>query len=263
MNIFYTGDSWTHEQIEGKNTIFLAGPSKSPNGSCKSYRKELVELIKEKVNNCVIFYPEFEDDSIIKNVGNMREWEKSAMNASKIIIIGLNTNEANPGFTTRTEIGYLVGTRKNLIVYAPPDSFKIKYQVDLADDHNIAVCETIKEIIDEIKQLLLDTVAIIDVSPNYVTVFANDCDPVVFKEVIMQQELLNPNLYLKTIITNGDHLNFKVLADLGYKVCNYNQKSGILLFSKANHNLQQNLNEVWVVCIGIINVCLLIYLLFF
>ena len=147
MPVYVNGDQYATADIWNKHTIFLVGPSKRPNIPFTSYRKPLIPILLDDIDDCVVFNPEYDpengygDKTLTTDYvfGQSQEWEARAMDHSKVIIIGLDMDQANLGLTTRTEFGFLVKTRRNLIVFAPPGSHKTDYIAQMAKDGGLSI----------------------------------------------------------------------------------------------------------------------------
>ncbi len=259
MSVIITGTKWSEQAIRTSNTIFLAGPSKRPTIPFISYRKKFIELAQKEIKDCVIFQPEWNPEagfgSIKDNTeeifANSQKWELEAMNDSKVVIIGLDTDADNLGLTTRTELGMLVESRRNLVIYYPPNSFKMSYQVELCRMKGFPICETLEHVIEETKKLLLKlpTVTtttrftVFDFNPfvsklKFNTVIeTNYCDPVVLKQILhgLRENLVWCHVNL------DDYLNLKLLNSLYYIFHHfvpknlYSSKKEYLVF--CNHSL--------------------------
>lgn len=215
MSIIRPGEEWTGN-LSGMNTVFLAGPSKSPRTNFVSYRKTLVELASKEIPNLVIFYPEFdlENDSL-GNTNNfsptLQDWEQKSMGNSKVIVIGFDTDANNLGLTTRTEFGFLSVTRKNLIVYVPKTSYKMDYQIRLAMNHGICICETLKEVIEALKKMINDKPVVKRECYSDTYIFSNRCDPIVLRDTLAEEEKGEGNIWCA--IPTDDYRNYRLFVE--------------------------------------------------
>lgn len=252
MSVLITGTKWDdyYAPIGTKLSIFLVGPSKRPNTSFISYRKKFIELCKTKFTNddYVIFNPEWDPENglgdsttdVNEIFNNSQEWELKAFEDSKVVVIGLDTDQDNLGMTTRTEYGFLVETRRNLVVYAPKSSYKMSYQVNLARIKNIPVYDNLSDVIDEILRISTKIPVVTSGRFNSTEIYACDSsnnliDSVVLREHIKHQENLNNNGAIWVFIKQLDYLNLKLITQLNYTFHHYNSESQNYVFYKWNN----------------------------
>lgn len=243
MSVIITGAKWTRQMVRQMNTIFLVGPSKRPKTPFVSYRKRFIELAQKEIKECLIFQPEFNPEAgfgdpnadLNEIFSNSQKWELEAMDDSKVVIMALDTDPDNLGLTTRTELGMLVESRKNLIVYAPASSFKMNYQVELCKLKGIPVCDTLEQVIEETKKIILKIPLITAGRFNSTEIKAENCDPVVLREVIWKEEDNNQKGAIWCFVDKNDHLNFRLLTNLNYNFHHYNPETKQFAYYKWNN----------------------------
>lgn len=258
MSVILTGSTWVSKALRNKLSLFLVGPSKRPSFPFLSYRKRFVELAQKELKDSVVFQPEWDPtngfgDPIVDTeqiFQNSQKWELEAMNDSKIIIMGLDTDANNLGITTRTEFGFLVESRRNLIVYAPKTSVKMNYQIQLAKMKQIPVHETLEDVIEEIKKMAKHVPFVTTGRFNSTEINANDCDPVVLRETLLHEQEQNNKGAIWCYIDKHDYLNFKLLNDMGYYFHHHNFESSTYAFYKWNDPTRPDAVHPYATAIG-------------
>lgn len=257
--VIITGAKWSHSDLKDKTTIFLVGPSKRSHTPFVSYRKRFIELVNKEISNVVIFNPEFDPQNgfgdrnanLREIFANSQKWELEAMNDSKIIIMSLETDAENAGLTTRTELGFLLETRKNLIVYAPPNNYKIGYQVGLSKLKGIPIYSTLTDVIQEAKRMILHVPVVTAGRFNATEILANNTDPVVLRETILKAEEANELGAVWCYIDSKDMLNFNLLANvLKYTFHHLDHSKNQFVFYKWNNPTLDNKVPDYATAIG-------------
>ena len=241
MSVILTSSEWDQNIIRENPSIFLVGPSKRTDIPFKSYRKDMIDLIHKEIPNCIIFNPEHDPDSgfgdpnanIHELFKNAHNWELKALNDSKIIIIGMDTDDKNMGLATRTEIGFLTETRRNLIAYIPKKSYNMGYQRELCRMKGIPICSTLTKVLDQVKKMLMVVPTVTAGKFNSVEIVANNCDPVVLRETILKQETIGA---IWCFISGNDMLNFTLLKNtLDFTFHHYNNDT-FAFYKWCNNN---------------------------
>ena len=114
-----------------KKTVFLIGPSSRDQTAVKSYREEFIQhltKVEEETNTeYVVFNPESPNWKDGKP-SEFAKWELERLEQSSVIVTALNMDEDKlSGLNTRTEIGMLMATRRNLILWRPNTSYQTGY----------------------------------------------------------------------------------------------------------------------------------------
>lgn len=258
MAVFVNGDQYSIADIKNKDTIFLVGPSKRENIPFTSYRKPLIPMLLKDLTDCVIFNPEYDPDNgygdksldIDMIFNKSRQWELAALDNSKIVIIGLDMDEKNLGLTTRTEFGFLVKTRRNLIVYAPQNGYKIDYIVETANDHHIPICTTLDELVSKTKTMCNVKPIIKQGKFNSTEIYSSFDDPVVLRETINQEETLNRKGAIWVYIKHNDTMSHGMLINLKYHFHHHDSFNNIYAFYKWNDPTRDDVVPEYATAIG-------------
>lgn len=238
MSLILTGTKWTYQQVKNKNTIFLAGPSKGSDNNFVSYRKKFVELVNKEIPDCVIFNPEYEPSGGNANVeeilSNSQEWELNAINSSKVIIIGLDTDTDALGLNIRTEFEFLILSRKNLVVYAPPGIHRCEYMAKLAR-RNI-ICETLEKVVKKTKEFFQHKPYVNKSKrSSNIEIYANNCDPIVLRETLTLEEENNKESAIWCFIDTNDFMNYFLLTNIKSKYKFHHGNNKVMAFYKWNN----------------------------
>jgi ADP-ribose pyrophosphatase YjhB (NUDIX family) len=164
--------------------------------------------------------------------------------------MALDTDSDNLGLTTRTELGMLVESRKNLICYAPPGGFKVNYQMELCRLKGIPVCETLEQVIEETKKIILKVPQVVAGLFNSTEITANDCDPVVLREVIETAEANNAKGSIWCFLGIEDVLNLRLLHNLNYIFHHYNPDTKSFAWYKWNNSTNPDAVPEYATAIG-------------
>lgn len=140
------------------SSIFLAGPSLRPENkdNNESWRKAAIQILEDKGYNGIVFCPEnrdgdFDDDHDYEATV---KWEETCLHVADCILFWIPRDlEKLPGFTTNDEWGFWKSTGK-VVLGAPSDAAKVKYQKYYANEFNVPfatqLAETIQNAIDHI-----------------------------------------------------------------------------------------------------------------
>lgn len=165
MQIVYTGEEMPYKFTK---SIFLAGPSLRPDqeGELESWRKDAIQILKDKGFDGVIFCPENRDFKFKNkdfNYDDQVEWEDKYLNVADCIVFwvprDLSLDKKNepklPAFTTNIEWGAWCQTGK-VVFGAPEDAEKVNYLKYYADKYNVPVGDTLIETLDNAMEMIGD-----------------------------------------------------------------------------------------------------------
>lgn len=135
------------EPIGEHRSIFLAGPTpRSP--EVPSWRPEAIRLLAEMwlgPGPLVVFNPEPLGPP--EDLDGQYGWEMQARAAATVVAYWIPRDPKTlPGFTTNTEFGYDVASRRTVVLGCPPncpDARRNRYLIYLARDHGVSVRETL------------------------------------------------------------------------------------------------------------------------
>ena len=147
MHVVYANqrppESWT-------SSIFLAGPTPREGRDTPappSWRPEALRMLEALGYNGVVFVPETEDGTFKHDYDDQIEWEEMCLNFADVILFWIPRElTAMPGFTTNDEWGYWKKCDpRKLVLGAPPDTPKVKYQRYYAEKLGIPFSERLAE----------------------------------------------------------------------------------------------------------------------
>lgn len=148
------------EIIEGKRSIFLAGPT--PRGrESVSWRRMASKKLEELGFKGVVYIPEYSTWKPKGDYNDQAIWERNALELATVILFWIPRRLPDmPAFTTNVEFGYWLHTKK--VVYGRPDSaVKIKYLDWLYKiDYGL-------EPINNLEELLEKAIKLIDKRKNF------------------------------------------------------------------------------------------------
>lgn len=139
-------------------SLFLAGPSIRPEqrAEFESWRKAALQILEDKGFDGVVFVPEnrdgdFDDDH---DYNTTVKWEETCLHVADCILFWIPRDLENlPGFTTNDEFGFWKASGK-VVLGAPSEAAKVKYQKYYAKEFNIPfatqLAETLQNAIDHI-----------------------------------------------------------------------------------------------------------------
>lgn len=244
MQVFVNGDRYSNSSVRHQPAIFLAGPSKRPKKQFVSYRQKLIDKLKD--HNVTIFNPEYiannPSDDIQHIFRQSQEWELKAINLSDVIVCGLNTDIENIGTTTRTEVGFLMMFRRNLVFYRPSDSVQTSYIYKMAVDKGFPVHDNLDEVIETVKKQLSIVPLISNGSFDSKIVKTNYCDPVVLKKTV--ERIINEYTFgaIYVHVPYDDTLNWKEIStsSFDFKFHRHDKITNEWIFYKWNDMNRQD-----------------------
>lgn len=139
-------------------SLFLAGPSLRPEqrSDQESWRKAALQILEDKGFDGVVFVPENRDGDFDDkhDYETTVKWEETCLNVADCIVFWIPRDlESLPGFTTNDEFGFWKSSGK-VVLGAPSEAAKVKYQKYYAVQYNIPfsnqLAETLQNAIDHV-----------------------------------------------------------------------------------------------------------------
>lgn len=197
------------------NTVFLAGPS--PKNQDGSYRIGFIELLMQSKIEYIVFDPQGANFDPTKGRAYAL-WELEALKVSKVIVFGLNTDaKLRIGLTTRTEFGHMANTRKNVVVYRPPDSYRTTYLRDRCAELNIPIAETMKGAVHFVDEIAMYKPKVRKGCYDATEILTNGVDPIFVKCTILEAKRKNTKGAIYVYVPLYDGSYHKLLEEMKFK----------------------------------------------
>ena len=137
---------------ESTDSIFLAGPTyRIAEGAVvpKGWRDEALSILEEKGFKGVVYVPQYHDDERPEDWTYSRQvdWERKAMNISKVILFWIPRSKDLPGFTTNIEFGERLSSGK-IVVGAPTHAPNIRYIAERCDRAGVQWADSLPDCIN-------------------------------------------------------------------------------------------------------------------
>ena len=157
----YINYSDSDVKIDGRPSIFLAGPTRRDENKNLSWRREAEQILKEFHFDGIVYVPEFKENVPWDNkyLKRQTDWEWKALDAASVIAFWIprELNEM-PGFTTNIEFGrYITSKPESVVLGYPGWAKKMSYMEYLYNtvtgrkSHN-ELKTTLQEAVDMIKK---------------------------------------------------------------------------------------------------------------
>lgn len=151
MKVYYSNE----KIIKGQKSIFLAGTTSTDREN--DWRKIVVELLKAKGYDGVIYNPDYTELENRNSYENQLVWELRGIRQCTAIMFWVDRElPSRPGLTTNVEFGYWLHSGR--LIYGRPKTAQKCLYLDML--YNLQTkqnpCETLEELVDKTIKYLND-----------------------------------------------------------------------------------------------------------
>jgi len=164
------------------------------------------------------------------------KWELEMLSKSAIIIVGLNIDEKHlPGLTTRTEAGYLLANRRNLIMWEPKGSYRTKYIKYLFEERPYlwrtdSLCES-AEMVLAVWDKNWSMIVVDKTNSESTNIYPNGCDPFYLEISINNEKKTSKEIYVYIPILDLFGYGVVIYKNGNFQLHKQNKENNIFLMN--------------------------------